>query len=49
MARIKETIWLLVSDDAKIPIETKTEPNRIKPRYDVRLAPKSIIPMGLPK
>jgi hypothetical protein len=38
-AKIKATIWLLVRVELNIPIATNDDPNRIKPIYDVTVAP----------
>ena len=49
MAKINATIWLLVKADAKIPIAKNTDPKRIKPMYEVKVAPESMVPIGCPK
>jgi hypothetical protein len=49
VAIINATIWLEVRQDANIPTDTKADPNKIKPRYEVNVAPSSTIPTGFPR
>ena len=48
MLTINDTIWLSVTDEAKMPIATNTLAKNNNPMYEPQIAPISKFPFGLP-
>ena len=47
-ASINAIIWLSVSEEAKMPIDTNAEASKTRPMYEPHIPPVSILPNGLP-